>query len=210
MGRDKGKPEVPSGERRPRGRPNDSSIDEALLEAAYDEFVKKGYHTMSMEAIAARAGVSKVSLYRRWNSKAEIAADVFKVMNGQDQPIEAETLEAYVQKLMHTSIHGSGAREYGRLVMRTIGEIVENPELLTAYRGQLLMPGLEQLRQVIDRARQRGEIAQDLSTDAVCAVIAGPLFLYYLVLLAKADIKLDGDAAEQISRLIMDGINPSR
>ena len=58
MRRDKGKPGGPSGEKRPRRRPNDSSIDEALLEAARDEFVEKGCHNMSMEAIAARAGVS--------------------------------------------------------------------------------------------------------------------------------------------------------
>ena len=80
---------------------------------------------------------------------------------------------------MRSSIHGSGAREYGGLMMRTIGEIAEDPELLTAYRGQLLMPGLEQLRQVTDRARLRSEIAQDLPTDVVCSVIAGPLFLFH-------------------------------
>ena len=208
MRSDKGKPKAPSGERRPRGRPNDRSIDDSLLGAARDEFVEKGYHAMSMEAIAARAGVSKVSLYRRWNNKAEIAADVFRMMHEADRPIEAETLEAYVRKLFHNAIRGSGAQEYGRVLMRTIGEIVDDPELLAAYRDRLLMPGLEQLRLVIDLARRRGEIAQDASTDVLSSLIAGPLFLYYLVLVSKADIKLEGDAVERIVGLIMDGIKP--
>jgi len=205
-----GKAKAPNGEKRRRGRPNDSSIDAALLQAACDEFVEKGYHGMSMGAIAERAGVSKVSLYRRWKKKADIAANVFGKLNERDRRIEAETLEAYVQNFMRNSIDASDARRFGRLVMRTIGEIAEDPELLAAYRDHLLMPGFEQLRGVVERARQRGEIVENASTDAVCALIAGPLFLYYLALLAKADMELTDDVARQVSRLIIDGIRPRK
>ena len=202
---EKAMPSPPEG-KRPRGRPNDASIGEALLRAAHEVFVEKGYHGMSMDAIAARAGVSKVSLYRRWDSKAAIAADVFRRMSEEEPPTEAATLDGFVRELVRSAIGSPGALERGKLVLRTVGEVTEDPELLAAYRDQLFAPGLDQMREAIERARERGEVAAGIQTDVACALIAGPLLLCYLAFLAKADIKLEGDISEQVARLVLEGI----
>jgi AcrR family transcriptional regulator len=198
-------PSPPEG-KRPRGRPNDATIDTALLKAAYEEFVEKGYHGMSMDAIAARAGVSKVSLYRRWDSKAAIAAEVFRTMSEEEPPIEADSLDGCVRALIRSAIGSPGALERGKLVLRTVGEVTEDPELLAVYRDQLFMPGLAQMRDAIELFRERGEVAADTPTDAACALVAGPLLLCYLAILAKADLRLEGDISEQVARLVLDGI----
>jgi AcrR family transcriptional regulator len=193
--------------KRPRGRPNDAAIDQALLKAAYDEFMESGYHGMTMESVAARAGVSKVSLYRRWDNKAAIMGELFRGMGNEPVEAEADSLEGFIRALIRASMAGPGARDRGKLVLRTIGEIAADPELLALYREHILMPRLDQLRGVIDAARARGELRGGVSTDVACAAIAGPLLLCSLALLAEADFDLSGAMAGQLTRLLMDGLD---
>lgn len=191
---------------RPRGRPSSDSIDRALAEAALEEFIVRGYHAMSMESIAARAGVSKVSLYRRWSSKLAIATEVLRFLS-KTTPIEDHgSFEADVRALLNESIGSSTAKSAAKMVMRMVGEISVNPELLALYRTHLLAPRLGQLRILVERARARDELRADLPTDIACAMIAGPLFLYYLTLLAEAEVDMSSNLAEQLTRAILSGI----
>ncbi|MEU6379134.1 TetR/AcrR family transcriptional regulator [Streptomyces sp. NPDC046909] len=62
-------------EARPPGRPRDISRDEAILGAAREVLLSEGYAGLSMEKVAAAAGVGKPTLYRRWSSKAALVGD---------------------------------------------------------------------------------------------------------------------------------------
>ncbi len=191
---------------RRRGRPTSDAIDRGLLEAALREFKERGYNAMSMESIAARAGVSKVSLYRRWGSKPDIAAEVFRYMSDMAPPADHGSLEADIRALLEESIGSSAATSAGKIVMRTMGEISGDPELLALYRRYLLAPRIDQLRTLVQRARARGELRAEVPTDVACAMIAGPLFLYYLALLTEAEVDLSGDLAEELTHTILGGI----
>jgi hypothetical protein len=90
--------------------------------------------------------------------------------------------------------------------MRTMGEISGNSELLASYREHLLTPRLEQLRAVVERARARGELRAGVPTEMACALIAGPLFLYHLVLLADVEMPLPNDLPAHLTRLMLRGI----
>ena len=195
---------------RPRGRPSSKLVDRALAEAAVEEFVERGYHAMSMESIADRAGVSKVSLYRRWGSKLAVTEEVFRILSERDVPEDRGSLEADLRFLVGQSVALPGAKAEANLVLRTMGEICGNPDLLAAYRKYLLAPGMEQLRALLERARARGELRAGVPTDVACALVAGPLFLYYLTLLAGFELDLGGDLAAQFTRLILDGIGKRR
>jgi AcrR family transcriptional regulator len=191
---------------RPRGRPSDESIDGALTEAALEEFTERGYHAMSMESIAARAGVSKVSLYRRWNSKSAIVAEVFRHLSEMTPPRDQGSLKADIRALLDEYVGSSSAAATGQVLMRTMGEISGDPELLALYRTQLLAPRYEQLRVLVQRARARKELRAGLPIDVACAMIAGPLFLYYLALLAGTELNVSGNLSEQLTRAILGGI----
>ncbi len=191
---------------RARGRPSDDSIDRGLLEAALAEFNERGYHAMSMESIAARAGVSKVSLYRRWDSKPAIVAEVFRFMSETAPPEDRGSFEADIRALLDESIGSSAATSAGKIVMRTMGEISGDPELLALYRRHLLTPRMEQLRTLVKRAKARGELRAEVQIDVACAMIAGPLFLYYLTLLADAEVDMPRDLAKRLTRTILGGI----
>ncbi len=191
---------------RPRGRPSSKRVDQALAEAAVNEFVLRGYHGMSMESIAARAGVSKISLYRRWSSKLAVTTEVFRILSAARILEDQGSLEADIHFLVKQSTGSRRAESAAKLVMRTMGEISGSPALLASYRKHLLAPRMEQLRAVVERARARGELRSGVPVEIACALIAGPLFLYYLALLAEVKMDLPDDLAAQVTRLILRGI----
>ena len=90
--------------------------------------------------------------------------------------------------------------------MRMAGEISGDPEFRGLYSQHLLAPRFQQLRALVERARTRGEVRHDLPIDIACAMIAGPLFLYYLALLAEADVELPSDIVDQLARAILKGL----
>jgi AcrR family transcriptional regulator len=191
---------------RSRGRPIDESIDSALTEAALEEFVARGYHAMSMESIAAKAGVSKVSLYRRWSSKLAVVADILPLLS-ETTPVEDHgSLRNDIRSLLEESIESSSAQAFAKTLMRTMGEISDSKELLEVYRTSLLAPRLDQLRCLVERARNRGELRPGVSTDIVCTMIAGPLFLYQVVIITEAKVDLPDNLVDEITSAILGGI----
>ncbi|HLN28156.1 MAG TPA: TetR/AcrR family transcriptional regulator [Gemmataceae bacterium] len=191
---------------RPRGRPSSAAIDRALIAAALEEFTVRGYHAMSMESIAARAGVSKVSLYRRWSSKLAIVTEVLRFLSEVTPVKDHGSLAADIRALLKEYIGSSTAKSAAKIFMRMMGEISGNPEFLALYRTHLLAPRLAQLRSLVERARARKELRANLPTDVACAMIAGSLFLYYLTLLAEAEVDMSSNLVEQLTRAILSGI----
>jgi len=198
-----------SSPQRPRGRPNDEHIDKALIEAAAKEFLERGYHVMTMESVAARAGVSKVSLYRRWNSKSALVADVFQSLYRETVLEDHGSLEADLRALFVESIGTGDSVSRGTVFLRTMGEISRNSELLALYRTRLLEPRIAQLRTLVDRARGRGELGPEVETDPAVALIAGPIFLYYLALLTGAEVNLSNGSVDSLVQLVLHGIGQS-
>ena len=64
--------------RRGRGRPRDAGADRAILEAALELFVERGVEGASIEQIAKRASVGKLTVYRRWSSKEELLSQAIE------------------------------------------------------------------------------------------------------------------------------------
>ncbi|MGD0455122.1 MAG: TetR/AcrR family transcriptional regulator [Solirubrobacteraceae bacterium] len=180
-------------------------MDRALVDAALEEFTEFGYSGMSMESIALRAGVSKVSLYRRWPSKLAVTADVLTRLSETTPVPDQGNLIADVRFLLTQSIGSTSARATAHVVFRTLGEMSVDPELLVLYRTHLLSRRIAQLRGLVERARERQELAPGLDTDVACALIAGPLLIYHLMLLTGSDIA-PADLADQYAHAILDGI----
>jgi AcrR family transcriptional regulator len=181
-------------------------VNQALIKAAVEEFLQHGYHGMSMESIAATAGVSKRSLYRRWSSKLAVTRDVFRILCERRTSVDQGSLEADLRALVIESTQPEDVKPAAKLVMRTMGEISGNPALLSAYRKYLMEPRIERLRAILERARARGEMRAELSIDVACTIVAGPLIMYYLAVLAEADLRLPSDFREQFIRSILSAL----
>ena len=81
---------IPAGAGRsgaPRGRPRSEQADRAIMAAALELLAERGLAGMSIEEVAARAGVGKATIYRRWSSKGALALDAFLAEFEQQQPL---------------------------------------------------------------------------------------------------------------------------
>src|SRR6185437_11155783 len=83
---DAGAPAGPAGGA-PRGRPRSAEADRAILTATADLLAERGLAAMSIEEVAARAGVGKTTIYRRWPSKGLLALDAFVISFRAEQPL---------------------------------------------------------------------------------------------------------------------------
>src|SRR5260221_11019214 len=83
-----------------RGRPRSEPAHRALLDAVLREFVARGYEAMSLEAIAASAGVSKITLYRRWDSKLALVREVLQSLSDETPMEDQGSLEEDLRMLL--------------------------------------------------------------------------------------------------------------
>ncbi len=196
----------PSPPARPRGRPVSPAVDKALLDAALEEFTRRGYHALTMEAVAARAGVSKVSLYRRWSSKSVMVAELFRHMVETIATKDKGSLEADLRDLLHSALEVADVASRGKIFFRTLGEISDDSELMALYRQFVLSPRLDQVRRLVERAQLRGELRPSVSPDFVAAMIGGPIFLFYFMSFTGAKVDLPERLVDELTTTILKGV----
>ena len=111
------------------GRPRSQIADEAIVQAAIRIFYKQHYQDVSMEAIAAGAGVSKATLYRRWPNKATLAVEV--LMRVVDQEKLDYQCEAYRDHLIANlkALRDMLASDYADVIVSVIAEAQYNADL---------------------------------------------------------------------------------
>ena len=73
------------------GRPRSAQADQAIIDAIVDLLVDRGYREVTIEAVAARAGVAKTTIYRRWPSKAEMVVEAISACKKDCLEVEAGT-----------------------------------------------------------------------------------------------------------------------
>jgi AcrR family transcriptional regulator len=196
--------ESPSAPRR-RGRPRSEPAHRALLEAALREFVARGYEAMSLEAIAAAAGVSKITLYRRWDSKLALVRELLESLSDETPMEDQGSLEADLRVLLREAYRAGIASPAGQIMPRFVAEIASHPELLDLYRTVILPPRMARLRALIARARARDELREDLPFTILADLFGGPIF-YHLTVLALVEPSTSDDVPELLTRAILRGI----
>ncbi len=184
-----------------RGRPRSEPAHRALLDAALREFVARGYEAMSLEAIAASAGVSKITLYRRWDSKLALVREVLQSLSDETPMEDQGSLEEDLRMLLQEAYRAGASSPAGRFV----GEIASHPELLEMYQTEILRPRLERLQALIARARDRRELREDLPMTILADMFGGPLF-YHLTVLALVEPNMPDDVPDLLTQAILRGI----
>jgi AcrR family transcriptional regulator len=134
----------------PRARRRGAGLEDASLDAAWDELAAVGYAQVTMAGVAARAGTNKAALYRRWPNRTELLAAAIdrRVAPLATLPADTGSLRGDVIAVLHAVNRRSRAAQ---AVPDPGGE-------LTAYlRHRAATEGFEQMDLVLSRARQRGE-----------------------------------------------------
>ena len=189
--------------RRP-GRPRSAEAHQAILQAALDLAVEGGLAGMSMEGIAARSGVGKATIYRRWPTKHALLADALRsILATVQAPDTGSVRSDFVALAEQALANAPGAL---RLMPRLMIEGAEDPELLAVCREVLVDPRRAATREILRRAVERGELRADLDLELAIDALAGPLI--YRVLINGGDPRVVDGMAERLVDLILPGLAP--
>ncbi|MEU7800143.1 TetR/AcrR family transcriptional regulator [Micromonospora arborensis] len=155
------------------GRPRDPGNDTAILDAALDLLIERGAAGTSIEAIARRAEVAKLTVYRRWHSKEELLLAALEHARNPDpdHPQAANSLDEVVE---HTAELLSQPR-FRALMARVIGASVDHPRLVHAYTTRYLQPRLAALADTAQRAIDAGSFPPDTDPTAIQDILTSSI-----------------------------------
>jgi AcrR family transcriptional regulator len=169
----------------PKGRAPHRRSDRArlaVLNAADDLLVERGYAGVTIEGIAARAGVAKQTIYRWWPSKFEILMDTFLqdaagALEIPDTGTAAEDLRHHLRQLA-AFLTGEPA---GQVMLALIGQAQQDASMARAFQQRFMEERRALDRTILERAAARGDIRGDTDLDLIVDMIYGPV--YHRVLL---------------------------
>jgi AcrR family transcriptional regulator len=176
------------------GRPRSARADEAILEAAIEELIEHGFASMTIERIAARAGVARSTVYRRWSNTIDLcAAALDHVRDPLPAPPGASVREDLIFLLKDIRRMLNESR-LGRIIPELAAEARRHPDLTRLYWTSYVAPGSSYAAHVLHRGIASGELVARFDVELIIDLLTGPLFKRALWQLPVTD--------EDITRLV--------
>ncbi len=189
------------------GRPRSADTHQAILKATKMLMLELGLHGISIEGVAARAGVGKTAIYRRWNSKEDLVAEVLRgIGNKVEIPDTGNTIIDLIS--FTDNIVKSVSSIYGVTlppVVKILVGIIDNPQLMEVYRKHYIAPQRQGFVVILERGKKRGEIYEDIDIDFAIDMIVGTYF--YSVMLNPEEFSSEAWTQKVVSYLL-NGIAP--
>jgi AcrR family transcriptional regulator len=163
---------------RPRGRPRDPEVDDAILRAALELFLERGVDGTSIEKVAKRAGVGKVTVYRRWDSKEEMLARAIEsARDAIPEPAAEDSsdlpLAEQVARAVPAIAEVAATPAFRALVSRVFGAAASHPSLVATYWDHYVVPRRKATRMLLERAVAEGAVAADADLDVLMDMMVG-------------------------------------
>jgi AcrR family transcriptional regulator len=186
------------------GRPRSEKTRLSILEAAADIMLESGFAATTIESIAARAGVSKVTIYKWWPSRGAVAIDAYfhryrETIAFSDSGDVTTDLTNQVL-LVVKDFRGRA----GEVMAELLGHAQSDPALAEMWRERWLQPRREATTVVLREAIERGQIRGDVSLEVLMDELYGPL---YFRLLARHEPLDDAFARELVANTLR-GVRP--
>ncbi|WP_051950935.1 TetR/AcrR family transcriptional regulator [Actinacidiphila yeochonensis] len=176
------------------GRPRSESRRAAILSAAGDLMMEGGLRAATMEAIAARAGVSKATVYKWWPSRGAVALEGFvrRAAGCWTPPAGAGAVQS-LRFLVVAAVRLFTTTPAGPLMRSLAADAQSDPEIARALREQWLGPRRAVAAEVIRRGMREGELRAGLDVEATLDLLFAPV--YYRLLLGHAPLTEEFAAA---------------
>jgi AcrR family transcriptional regulator len=192
--------------RRPRGRPRRADARRKIVDATLALLAERGFQAATMDAIAARAGVGKNTIYRRWDSKEELIADALRDLAPEPHPREQEDLRALLLDYLHGLEREFADPRIGKLLPGLLGELQSNPEFALVWVDRVVRPRRRAIVDVLTRAVERGELRAGVDPDTAADLLLGPPFLRLLFPLGLPPVPTR--YPEELLETIWHGVKP--
>jgi AcrR family transcriptional regulator len=187
-----------------KGRPRDERIDEDITSAALDVLSSDGFDRFSVEAVAARAGVAKTTVYRRFPTRNDLIVGALLRLNDELPPPPAagpvrERLVAVLDLIRRRTTQSAR----GRILMQVVSEGLRDPGLADLVHERVLAPRRQVLRDMIADGVASGELRADIDMDTAAAVLVGPML--YLGMWSGTAVTR-GVTVEAVVDLVLSGL----
>ena len=180
------------------GRPRDPACDAAILQAALAAFAEGGYRGVSIEGVAARSGVAKATIYRRFANKAQLLVEAIRCGAQIDDHLpDTGDVRADLVDMLQPLVDRLRGRDR-RLLTAFAAERFLNADLAEEFDRSVIGKKREHIRQILSAAQGRGELPA--SADVELMAETPPALIWHHALYG---LRLDDDLVPRILDLIL-------
>jgi AcrR family transcriptional regulator len=197
---------VASTQQAERGRRRSERSHRAILAATQELLVEQGYRELTIEGVAARAGVGKQTIYRWWPSRAALVLEAY--LAGSDAiapPPEAGSAREDVRALLDWLVAVLAQPIGGRVVAGLVADLPHDRELAERFHQDVVPARRGAMLAALERGRERGEIRADADLELAVDSLHGAVF-YRLLLSGEP---LDAEFTQQLVEQVLEGLEPS-
>ncbi|OKJ10229.1 TetR/AcrR family transcriptional regulator [Kitasatospora sp. CB01950] len=161
-----------------RGRPRSEAAEQAIY-GAVEKLMEDGVGLaeLSIERIAAEAGVGKATIYRRWSNKEALLVDVVDRLEEPMPPLVGPTCRDDLIAAVDYMRRRGLIKRSRWIVKSALGQMNSWPELKQTYHERVVHPRRELIRQIVRRGVEAGELRSDLDIELLCEMLIGPILL---------------------------------
>jgi AcrR family transcriptional regulator len=167
-------------DRKAPGRPRSARADEAIIDAVLDLFAEgHSADAISIEAVAARAGVGKATIYRRWPNKEALIVDAVTSIKGPVPLVRGESVRDDLVALLSRMGHHQDSRAV-KVISCLLPEVQRSTSLHGCYQD-VIEPRRQVMREVLQRGVQTGELRADLDVELALSLLSAPVLVQSLL-----------------------------
>ncbi len=166
-------------EPKPTGDRRSERSKQAILDATRELLAEEGgVGALTIEAVAARSGVAKTTIYRRWRDKWELALDaaMIDMLTTFDDPIDVGDTRKELTTFVNSAVRTMGSEPFGRALQGLASEVATDPQLARVYRQYVVDPRRRQIDAVIKRGIERGDLRPDTDPRLIQELLIGPIY----------------------------------
>jgi AcrR family transcriptional regulator len=187
-----------------RGRRRSERSHHAILAATQELLLERGYAGVTIEGIAARAGVGKQTIYRWWPSRAALVLEAY--VTGEEAvppPAEGRSVRDDVPALLGWLIAVLAEPTGGPVLAGLVSDLQHDADLARGFRRDVVPARREAMLAALERGRARGEIRENADLELAVDTLHGAVF-YRLLLSGEP---LDDAFAERLAEQVLDGLS---
>jgi AcrR family transcriptional regulator len=167
--------------KRPPGRPRSEPARLAILRSTLRLLGKNGFSELTIEAVAAHAGVGKATVYRWWSNKAALIADAFassttRKLHFPDTGSVRTDMSQQMRQLVKILLS-----RRGRIVSAMLGAGQSDSNLIAAFRERFLKPRRQEAYATLRRGILRGQLGKNVDMNLILDSLYGPIYMRFLI-----------------------------
>lgn len=159
------------------GRPRSEVANRAILEATRDLLVEEGFTRLRLEHVAARAGVGKGTIYRRWPSKEALTLDLVLSLAEPHLDIpDVGSTRAELRAAAANPVEAIIGTPWGPVIRAMLSQIAGNPAIGDPFRAAVVARRRGEIARIIERGIARGDLRPDADASIATELLVGPVY----------------------------------